>query len=157
MEQKSHLAAMHGMAWHGLVSLPPSQWKNPQSWLVGSVIPSSHKGHICEWCLLGFHTKEPQQASINGGRLLSCAVMLCTVPLCRSDGWVKKNKTLVLCSPTIHLIWVYPKSQKHFPIYPSCYRAMHMVCFICWGFDFWLWDFCHYHNTIGLNGIAIEG
>lgn len=88
------------------VLLPPPLWKDPTCCPVGSVIPSSHKGHICEWCLLGFHTKEPQQASING---LQAAELCSNVPtLCPLDGWVHKEKTPVPGPPAVHVIGVYP-------------------------------------------------
>ena len=82
------------------VPLPPPQWKDTTCCPVGSVIPSSHKGHICERCLLGFHTKEHQQASING---LQAAELCSNVPTpCPLDGWVHKEKTPVPGPPASH-------------------------------------------------------
>lgn len=92
-------------------------WKNPTSWLVGSVIPSSHKGHTCEWCWLGFHTKEPQQASINGRQTAElCSNVPSLWPL---DGWVNRDKTLVLGPPAVHLMSEFfqiTKTLSHFTL-----------------------------------------
>ena len=119
------------------VLLPPPLWKDPTCCPVGSVIPSSHKGHICEWRLLGFHTKEPQQASING---LQAAELCSNVPtLCPLEGWVHKEKTPAPGPPAVHLIWVYHEST--FLLYPSCLKDMQVACLI------YLWDSCNYHNT----------
>lgn len=118
---------------------PPPIGKNPTRWLVGQVIPSNHKGHTCEWCLLDFHTKEPRQASINGGR----AAELCSdVPsLCPSHRWVNKDEPVMLRP---HAVWAYPR--KHLLTYSS--RLSKIVWLICWSFgDFCLWNFCHRHNA----------
>ncbi len=145
MEQRLHRTSLTDRIRppHGSVQPPPLLRKNPTSWLVASLIPSSHKGHTCEWCLLAFHTKEPQQASINGARLLSCAVMFPLLfPL---DGWVNKDKTLVLGPPAVHLTSEFTQitfSHLPFTLLSHADGLFYMLRFL----DICLWDFCQHYR-----------
>lgn len=125
-------------AWKKACWVDPSHnggGKKPTSGRLGSVIPSSHEGHMCERCSLDFHTKEPQQASINGGRQ--------TAELCRnvlrcsslSIRWMSEDRPGRGALPTCRISHLNPhKSQQCFPADPSCALTIHKVCFVFWGF-----------------------